>query len=135
MNKTSFFLSCAAFSGLAMGLLIAAPGPAAAQQDDEVLEEIVVEAPRAVRHTVEKTSSGGTIELIQLRRRVSYADLDLTNHGDVTTLEERVNATAEEACDKLAEMYPMVAPNNPNCVDQAVSGAMEQVEQVVAAAN
>jgi UrcA family protein len=58
---------------------------------------------------------------------VSYADLDLAVHTDVTQLETRINDTAKEACDDLAKMYPLSDTKTPDCVRQAIAGAKPQI--------
>jgi len=125
---------------LSVSTSLLATGAAVAQQEDaertggeaQVEELIVVEAPRVVR--VGRSPSGAPVELISLTRRVSYADLDLKLHADVRELERRINATAEEACMQLAELYPLSDTDMPTCVRQAVAGAMAQAEEAIAAA-
>lgn len=133
--KSPHFTRCVVLFALAAAGFAMEANGANAQQAGEVIEEIIIEAPRVVRHEVERTATGTKIELIQLRRRVSYADLDLTKHSDVTKLEERINTTAEQACSQLAELFPLAASDNPDCVDRAVDDAMEQMEKVVASVN
>lgn len=107
-------------------------GPAFGQAQAKAPEEIIVEAPRLIR---ERSSlSGGKTDLISLTRHVNYADLDLTKHKDVMTLEQRIKDTAKEACSALAKMYPHADASNPDCMRQAVKRAMDQANSVVAAA-
>ena len=77
---------------------------------------------------------GAKVELISLTRHVVYTDLNLARHADVMTLEQRVNDVAKEACEQLAQMYPLSDPNTPNCVEQALRSAKGQIDEVVAAA-
>lgn len=119
---------------LALGLL-ASEEPARAQQAAGPMEEVVVVAPRLVRHDVGRTSTGGRVELVSLTRHVSAGDLDLTRHADVLELQTRINDTAKEACDYLAEMFPFASEDTPDCVRQAVDGAMAQAQKAIDAAN
>jgi UrcA family protein len=96
--------------------------------------EITVIAPRLIRREVGRTASGSANEQVSLTRHVSYADLDLSRPADVQKLEKRVNDMAKVACDQLAALYPFAAPNTPDCVRQALSGAMQQVRTAVDAA-
>jgi UrcA family protein len=97
--------------------------------------EITVIAPRLIRRDVGRTAGVGTNEQISLTRHVSYADLDLSKPADAQELEKRVNDMAKVACDQLAALYPLAAPNTPDCVQQALSGAMQQVRTAVKAAD
>jgi UrcA family protein len=102
----------------------------------EFLEEIRVTAPRLVtKQVVGRTLAGSKVELITLERRVSYADLDLAVHADVTQLTTRVNEMAKEACADLAKMYPLSDPKTPDCVRAAVAAAKPQLDAAVAAAD
>lgn len=83
---------------------------------------------------VGRTSTGSTVELITLQRRVSYADLDLALHANVALLETRVNDIAKQACDDLATMYPLSDPKTPDCVRAAVAATKGQLDAAVAAA-
>ena len=135
MNRSLIFASYAAFSLIIAGGFVAKIDRAVGQQNDKPTAEVEIQAERVVRHEVGRSSSGIPIELIQLTRRVGYGDLDLKKHSDVTELERRISATAEEACKTLADDYPLVAPNNPNCVKEATDGGMKQAEDAVKMAN
>ena len=139
MMKQNFFVYCAATAALvASGLTIAFDSAKAQQASEEqtsdVIEEIVeVESP-IERERVGPT--GMTIEIIGLRRQVSFADLDLSKHADVTELERRVETTAKESCEKLEDMYPL--PRNPSrsadirrCTKKAIEGAAEEIQLAV----
>lgn len=126
--------SLGTFGSVAAIAYATAVGPASAQQQTRVLEQVTVVAPRLVRHT-ERTPTGAANELVSLTRRVSIGDLDLTKYADVMELEKRINETAEEACDYLAEMFPLASPDTPDCVRRAVDGAMAQAHEAIAQAN
>jgi UrcA family protein len=133
---TLSFVSPALLALAATGLFIKTD-PAIAQQVTEEMEEIVVEAP-IVRRQVGRSASGVKIEVIELRRRLSYADLDLSQHVDVTELKTRIETTAKQSCEQLSDMFPL----NPSdrgevhrCTNQAVDGTEEQVQAAIAAAS
>ena len=132
---TFSFVSPALLALAATGLFIKTD-PAIAQQVAEVMEEIVVEAP-IVRHQVGRSAAGAKIEVIELKRRVSYADLDLSKHVDVTELKTRIETTAKESCEKLDDMFPFAEPTGGqgirSCTDKAVAGTEEQVQAAIAA--
>jgi UrcA family protein len=131
MNRSMAFVSCAALSlFIASGLAAEAATPS-----DNPMLEVQVQAQRVVRHVVGRDSAGIPTELIQLTRRVGYSDLNLTKYADVTKLKTRIDTTAKQACKALADMYPLVAPNNPDCVKEAVDGAMKQAQVAIKTAN
>jgi UrcA family protein len=102
----------------------------------EPVFELTVVAPRLVRRPVARESAtGAPVELVSLTRRVSYSDLDLTQHADVLELDRRIEAVAREACEQLAGVFPLSDPKTPDCVAEAVSGAKAQAERAVAAAS
>jgi UrcA family protein len=120
------------------GLVIDAD-PAIAQETAEEMEEITVEAPM-VRHEVGKSTSVAKTRLIELKQRVSYADLDLSKQADVTELETRIKAIAKESCSKLEEMYPTLLTVSRiadirRCTNQAVARTEDQVQAAIAAAS
>ena len=50
-------------------------------------------------------------------------------------LEKRIKESAQTACEQLTVLYPLADLDTPACVKQAVSGAMTQADEVIAAAN
>jgi UrcA family protein len=120
--------------GVCAGLL--AGGETTAQQVrvGEPMFELVVVAPRLVRHEVGRTNSGSPVELVYLTRRVSYADLDLKVHANVLELEKRIEQTAREACKQLETLFPLSAADTPDCVGDAVDAAMKDARIAIAAA-
>ena len=133
--RLTFSFVSAAFLALATTGLVFMTGPAVAQQASEVMEEVVVEAPIMVRQ-VGRTNIGARIELIELKRRVSYADLDLSKHADVIELEARVETISKESCEKLSAMYPLdSATERRRCIKKAINSAEEQVQAAIVAAS
>lgn len=142
MKKHRYFIHCATFAVLiAGGLAISSDSANAQQASDEsaakVIEEVVaVEAP--IKR--ERARPGGmTVEVIELKRQVSFADLDLSKHSDVAELEERIETTAKDSCEKLEEMYPLSrnpsrAANIRRCTKDAIAGSAEELQAAVAAA-
>ena len=132
----SYYIRCAARSLVLVASVATGSGALIAQQNkDQGLTEITVTAPRLVtKRVVGRTPAGSEVELVSLTRRVSYADLNLALHTDVTQLETRIDAIAKQACEDLAKMYPLSDPKTPDCVHEAVRSAKPQLDTVVAAA-
>src|SRR6056297_2010573 len=125
----------------AMALTVAAGmTPAQAQQGDEaeVIEEIVVVRAPIERRTVEPAGPGKPkTEVIELSRQVSFADLDLARHKDVEQLRGRIRETAERACERLNQMFPVTREGmqgTARCVKRAVADAEKQLETATQAA-
>ena len=139
--KTPFFSVCSAL--LVSTGLLAGTGAAAAQDTGEkkageAIEEVIVEAPVVRRKVAATSPTGYTTEMIQLRRQVTFADLDLTDESDVKTLEERIETTAKEACEALDDMLDRDKQDPTDvfrCTKQAIKDAEKELEAVVAAAN
>ena len=131
--RLTFSFVLAALLTLAATGLVFKTDSAIAQQAAEEMEEIVVEAP-FVRREVGQTAIGAKIEVIELRRRVSYADLDLSKYADVNELKTRIKTTAKESCEKLDDMVPGSGEEIQSCTDKAVAGAEEQLQVAIAAA-
>ena len=131
------FASLAA-TGLLLRADVVVAQEAAEKNAGSAIEEVVVEAP-VVRRKVSATSpTGYTTETIQLKRQVSYADLDLTEEGDVKILEERINTTAKEACQALDDMLDRDQQDETavfRCTKQAIKDTRQEFEAVVAAAD
>ncbi|HKL63872.1 MAG TPA: UrcA family protein [Woeseiaceae bacterium] len=117
----------------------AAVTPAYAQGDEaDVIEEIVVVRAPIERRTVEPAGPGQPkTEVIELSRQVSFADLDLARHKDVEQLRGRIRETAERACERLNQMFPVTREGmqgTARCVKRAVADAEKQLETATQAA-
>ena len=116
----------------------AAAQETADKKASKAIEEVVVEAPVVRRKVAATSPTGYTTETIQLKRQVSFDDLDLTDDSDVKELEERIETTAKEACQALDEMLERDEQDPTDvfrCTKQAIKDARKEVEAVVAAAN
>jgi len=138
MNKTCLVCGTAFLALAGIGFVIPA-GPAIAQQSNVKTEEfIVVGAPIERSRVVGRSATtGADIEEIELKRQVSYADLDLSMHADVMTLQTRIEDTAKESCKELSDMFPLNPSNSSEiatCTRKAVDSANEQLQAAIAAA-
>jgi UrcA family protein len=126
---------------LAIAGLSLAATPVAAQEETEILEKlVVVQAPIAFKRKSENRASHPVIpsEIVELKRPVSFADLDLADSADVMELDTRIKATAEDACEMLAEMFPFDATGKAEihrCMKRAIASALDQKERAIAAAH
>ena len=123
--------STAAIAALAAGALSVA---AAAEQ----LQEVTVQAGRAVETRVGHTSAGIPIVDASISYGISYADLDLSSQAGVKTLQKRINDAAMKACTQLRHLYPLAAnpvPSDAECAKAATDKAMVQVNQLAATAH
>jgi UrcA family protein len=99
-------------------------------------EEITVLAPRAVRQQTLQPAIGKKlgIQLLTVRRMVSYADLNLSKATDAKELETRITAAAVMACTDLERAYPSSAyvptPPNQDCVAMAVKAPLSMVRLI-----
>jgi UrcA family protein len=114
--------------------LWASSPPAVAQQANEERQEVtVVTAP--IERGYEGRTVRGPIQVTELKRRVSYTDLELSSRADLTTLEARIETIARETCEELSYMIPFgTRAEVRHCVKQAVNGTEEQVHAAMAAA-
>jgi len=119
----------------------ATSGAVMAQQKEE-LQEITITGTREVNTTVGRTPTGRQVEVIQMMRRVSYADLDLATRVGAAELEKRIDEAAKKDCKDLFTLYPggssggvgAVGTEGP-CVKNAVDAAMVQAKAAMAAAD
>ena len=103
--------------------------------DDYDEEVIVAEGPVTSRQ-VGRTKRGFPIESTELKRRVSYADLDLSKEADVTVFELRVETAARRSCEKLAHRHSVELTGGwtiTRCINEAVDRSGEQVQAAIAA--
>lgn len=127
---TFSFLSATLLAVVATGFFLK-PDPAIAEQAAEETDEIVVQAPAAVKRVVRVGRERGTV--LELKLSISYADLDLRLHNDVVELEARINAAAREICKDLADITPRLEKPEPSCIRNAIASAREEMQEAIAA--
>jgi len=119
----------------AVRLVIVAAGVAACSAASAAaVQEVTVQAERATSTVVGRSSSGAPIELLELRHRVSYADLDLAKQKDIAVLEQRVREAAASACSELDKLHPLEKPDAA-CASKATDAAMADVRAASLAAS
>jgi len=139
--KNAFLVNCATFLSLVAAGMFFSVSQAAAQEEqtgDEAEEVVVVGAPIQRNRQVDRGTYGTPVEVIELSRQVSYADLDLSKYADVMEMEARIEATAKESCEKLSDMFRLDSPNTDEvktCTQAAIKEAKERLQVAVAAAN
>jgi UrcA family protein len=135
LTKYVIFLSLAA-AGFLIGISQAAAQEAQAGAEAE--EVVVVGAPIQRSRAKGWGTYGSSTEVIELSRRVSYADLDLTKYEDVMEMEKRIETTARESCEKLSDMFRLELPKANEvrtCTKTAVANARERLQVAIAGAN
>lgn len=132
--KNTFRTHCTMFFALVTtGLFI---GPAVAQQASEEMEEIIVRAPIGIHELGRSSAAGSKTRIIELKRRVSFADLDLSKHADINELDTRIEAAAKESCEKLSDMFPLNwegPAERRRCAKNAIASAEKQKGLAIAA--
>jgi UrcA family protein len=106
-----------------------------ANRADTSLPQITIEASHQVhKKQVGMSYTGIPIEEVTLHRHVAYQDLKLNTSAGAAELDERIEATAQEACNQLKTLYPldMAETDNRQCVRDAVQGAMQQAKNLEA---
>ena len=133
--KRRVLVACAILPALVAADVMTRANLAVAQQAGEDMDEIVVKAP-VERPRFLRGGMQEPLEQIELQRRVSYADLDLSKDANVTELRTRIETTANDSCKKLSKMFPRPsdAGEISRCTNRAVDGAEEQVQAAIAAA-
>lgn len=122
-----------------MALAAAFHFPAFAQQDqdlleideEKVMEEVIVVAPRITRETPLDAMGGLIAERDEI---LDITDLDLTRTSDLLELEQRIENAATRLCNELEKRYPLGSPRTLVCIRRAVEDTMAQVEQAISEA-
>lgn len=120
-------------TGLVMSFGVAATPPAS-----NAMEEVIVRAPMTVERYEAKTNSfSATIkaEIVELKRPVSAADLDLSKAEDIMVLEQRIEAVAMDSCKKLSDMFPLDRSDRRElnrCTRDAIESAMADKQRLIA---
>jgi UrcA family protein len=110
-------------------------GSTLAQSTSASSPEVTVQATRATRTTIGRTSSGIPIQDVSLSYGVSTEGLDLTSASGRQELERRVSEAAMVACQQLGRQFTLTTPSDSECARAATNRAMAQVQQLEAAAS
>ena len=137
----TFLVNCAVVLAFATTGFVTNSGLAVAAEVTNIVEEIVVRAPTKVeRHEFRgiSSSSMSRVEVVELNRTVSFADLDLSSEADVMMLEQRIETVAQDSCEKLSDMFPLDRSDKAElryCMNEAIESALEAKESAIAAAH
>jgi UrcA family protein len=143
MCANRFFVFSAAFTFLLGFGLFARVDAVMAQQADyaragQDVEEVVVIEASIDEQLGKRPPTGYKTDPIQIKRHVSYADLDLDEPADVQELEQRIEMAAQEACETLERSFPLGQKSMADvrrCVIRAIEGTKETFDAVVARAH
>ncbi len=130
-------LSPPARRALAAASAAAALALALAATAAEPVTEVYVEAPKVVHSAARAPATGAPIDIVSIKYRVSYGDLDLATPAGARALEDRIHDAAKRACRQLESEAPpgtVNATTSPPCVRTAVDNAMKQARAAIAAA-
>lgn len=130
----AFFLA----SGLSIWM-----DPVIAQESDENevgvdIEEVVVVEASIDAQPGMRPATGYKTGSVEVKRYVSFADLDLSIEADALVLEQRIEVAAEEACEALERTFPLGQKSMADvrrCTKRAIEGTKEAFETAVASAN
>jgi len=114
--------------------------PVMAQQADNQLagqdiEEVVIIEASIDEQLGKRPPTGYKTDAVLLKRRVSYADLDLEVPADVQILEHRIEMAAQEACEALEKSFPLGQKSMADvqrCKKRAIEQTKESFEAVAA---
>jgi UrcA family protein len=103
---------------------------------DDYDEEVIVTEGPVIRRQEGWTKLGFPIEIMELNRRVSYADLDLSKEADLFVFELRVETAAKRSCEQLSNKHSFELTSAwaiTRCTNEAVERSAEQVQAAIAA--
>lgn len=117
--------------------------PVIAQEADENeiradIEEVVVVEASIDAQTGMRPATGYKTGSAELKRYVSFADLDLSIPADALVLEQRIEVAAQEACEALERTFPLGQKSMADvrrCTKRAIEETKEAFDTAVASAN
>ena len=142
MNKIRCFVYCTTFSAFVLAGFLVSVDPAVAQeanddQTSEVIEEVFkIDATKERRFVRRPNELGARTKVFRIKRQVSVADLDLGNDADVIELNSRIENTATELCEELAEKHPTPVWDRGDlrrCIVEAIESTQDELETITAA--
>ena len=142
MSRNRFFKYCSTVTAFGVVVFFIGIEPAAAQatnddQNNGVIEE-VVKFGGALDYRLEgrQDEFGARTRVFELKRQISFADLDLSEDTDVTKLKSRIEHVAKETCAELASKRPVPLwekADHQRCVAEAIERANDELETITAA--
>jgi len=121
-------------SALSALALAAVTMPFALAQSTEATQEVQITAFKPIL-TTGRDVRGGPVEMVQLSRRVSFADLNIATYSGATELHKRIASIARDVCHQLEQKYPGSTDlPSGSCVSEAINSAMAQANAAIAAA-
>ena len=142
MKGTCSFMHSLTFTAFVLAAFVMVPSSAFTQQVSEdqaveVIEEIVkVEVLVTSRFVGRPNELGARTEVYELKKTVSFADLDLRKEADVGELEKRIENTAKETYKALSAMDPITLwykADYRRCVREAIESTDSEIEIIFAA--
>jgi UrcA family protein len=122
----------------AMDVTFAAAADSEAQKKSDQMSQVKIEASRDLKRKIidRDPATWAPIEEIDLSRRVSFADLDLSTPNGKKELQRRIEQTAKEACQEIEMLYPAGTwlTDERDCTWQAIKDAEKQAQAAIAAA-
>ena len=118
-----FLITGAAVLGLAIGAAYAQP-----INSDWTSRVTAVVPPYSTQQSTTPLKGGMNSQSISVNRYVNYGDLDLSRASDRDELQNRVHATAREACNALDAKFPptvyVPVDESGSCIGSASRGAL-----------
>lgn len=124
-----------ALTALGALALVSSSALALAQSKDPI-PEVTVTVHKPVSK-LGRDVNGRPVEVVQLTREVSYADLDISTYSGARALHARIKTAATAVCEELASKYPWASEYNlpaGSCVQEAIDSATPRLNAAIASA-
>ncbi len=141
MKRTRFFAHSIPFAALVLAAFVMVPGSAFTQEANEdkavaAIEEVVkVESLVTSRIVMHPNKFGDRTKAFELRKAVSFADLDLQKESDIDELDRRIEDTAKESCKALSEVRRLPLwgkEDRRRCVREAIKSTDDELKIIFA---
>ena len=129
MKGTCSFMHSLTTTAFVLAAFVMVPSSAFTQQVSEdqaveAIEEVVKVGVLITSRLVGRPNAiGARTEVFELKKTVSFADLDLRKEADVGKLEKRIENTAKESCKTLSQRHPIplwYPADHQRCVREAI---------------
>ncbi len=142
MKRTRFFIHSIPFTALVLTAFVMVPGSAFTQEANEdeavaAIEEVVkVESLVTSRLARHPSEFGVWTKVFELKKAVSFADLDLQKESDIDELDKRIEDAAKESCKALSETRRLPLWGDAahrRCVREAIKSTDDELKTAFAA--